>query len=331
MEPPLPSPSPVRLAVYDVSGGWAGWLSPVLFCRRIRIAPHTGILLFGHEYFWSGGLKKMTHEEFMHSWRIRPVEIVELGYTQIPEDLFQDFILNVTSQYTTDSYSVLSRNCNAFTEQCSQFLLGHGIPEYITEAPEAVKSSPLGKCLFGIAALAPSTRHLGLLLLQLLIAVSGITSLQLIPTATSETSCPTAGDSTIRFALFGFAIDSAYTVSLIVCLFLAYISRRVCCLLPPIVELFIGLLLGLMAYAVAVSMKTLQSTLGRLQPDECAGPAAHLGVACALSWILLLFGMLPRCLLSHQAVMSSMLEAPRQDADGSRQELIGASVSLASP
>jgi hypothetical protein len=43
---------PVRLAVYDVSYGWARRLSPLLFCKKIPVAPHTGILIFGHEYFW---------------------------------------------------------------------------------------------------------------------------------------------------------------------------------------------------------------------------------------------------------------------------------------
>jgi hypothetical protein len=32
---------PVRLAVYDLSHGWAKILSPILFCRRIPLAPHT--------------------------------------------------------------------------------------------------------------------------------------------------------------------------------------------------------------------------------------------------------------------------------------------------
>ena len=39
----------VRLAVYDLSYGWARWLSPLLFCRRIEVAPHTAILIFGKE------------------------------------------------------------------------------------------------------------------------------------------------------------------------------------------------------------------------------------------------------------------------------------------
>ena len=38
---------PVRLAVYDLSHGWAKVLSPILLCRRIELAPHTSIIIFG--------------------------------------------------------------------------------------------------------------------------------------------------------------------------------------------------------------------------------------------------------------------------------------------
>ena len=90
---------PVRLAVYDLSHGWAKILSPILFCRRIPLAPHTSrsprrresggrsrggyfrvvasvfrssqrapraarrpdrsILIFDKEYFWGGGIQKV--------------------------------------------------------------------------------------------------------------------------------------------------------------------------------------------------------------------------------------------------------------------------------
>ena len=51
---------PVRLAVYDISGGWARILSPLLFCRKIKLAPHTGLLVYGREYFWAGGIQKVS-------------------------------------------------------------------------------------------------------------------------------------------------------------------------------------------------------------------------------------------------------------------------------
>ena len=55
---------PVRLAVYDLSNGWAKRLSPLVLCTSIPVAPHTGIIVHGNEYFWGGGIQKMKHEEF---------------------------------------------------------------------------------------------------------------------------------------------------------------------------------------------------------------------------------------------------------------------------
>ena len=132
---------PVYLAVYDISHGWARWLSPLLMWRRVPFAPHTGIILFGHEYFWSGGLQKSTHEEFMRSWRVQPIEMFELGRTSIPEDAFHDFLMGVTSRYTERTYDLLSNNCNNFTNECANFLLGHGIPQRILDVPETFKRS----------------------------------------------------------------------------------------------------------------------------------------------------------------------------------------------
>ena len=71
------SGTPVRLAVYDISHGWARVLSPLLFCQRIPIAPHTSILIFGREYFWGGGIQKCRHEDFVES-SSAPEEVVLL-------------------------------------------------------------------------------------------------------------------------------------------------------------------------------------------------------------------------------------------------------------
>jgi hypothetical protein len=75
----------VRLAVYDLSHGWAKRLSPCLFCKKIEVAPHTSILIFGKEFFWGGGLQKMSHEDFKKQSGTEPVEIIDMGRTEIPE------------------------------------------------------------------------------------------------------------------------------------------------------------------------------------------------------------------------------------------------------
>jgi hypothetical protein len=117
----IPDPEPteeptVKLAIYDISKGWARWLSPIVLCRRIDVAPHTSILMYGQEYFWAGGIQKMRHEDFVEQVGHAPVEILDLGPSGIPEDLFHDFILSISPRYTAETYDLLSNNCNHFSQ-----------------------------------------------------------------------------------------------------------------------------------------------------------------------------------------------------------------------
>jgi hypothetical protein len=210
---------PVYLAVYDISKGWAKWLSRLLLWRRIDYAPHTGIIIYGNEYFWSGGLQKSTHEEFMNSWKVEPIELFELGRTSIPEEAFMDFLMGVTTRYTERTYDLLSNNCNNFTNESAQFLLGHGIPSRILDVPEMFKRSLLGRCLLALGALSHSALATGVALLQLALAVGGLSALA----ATAHGGCPVspASDTSVQFAVATFAMELAFTLWLLTALLCA--------------------------------------------------------------------------------------------------------------
>lgn len=47
---------------------------------------HTGIIVYGKEYFFGGGLQSMKHDVFvaMHGG-MAPNEVIELGATDLPE------------------------------------------------------------------------------------------------------------------------------------------------------------------------------------------------------------------------------------------------------
>jgi len=114
------SAMPVQLAVYDISHGWASRLSRLLFCTYIPVAPHTSILIFGKEYFWGGSVQKCLHEDFKQQTGTEPTEYVDLGYTSIPEELFNDFLTTVGPRFTPETYHIMENNCNNFSEECSQ-------------------------------------------------------------------------------------------------------------------------------------------------------------------------------------------------------------------
>ncbi|RZC87334.1 hypothetical protein C5167_041386 [Papaver somniferum] len=66
---------------------------------------HTGIVVFGSEYYFGGGDR---------------------------------------SSYTAETYNLLRHNCNNFSNEVALFLVGTNIPDYILELPNDVLSSPMG-------------------------------------------------------------------------------------------------------------------------------------------------------------------------------------------
>ncbi len=54
------------------------------------------------------------------------------------------FLVDMSSKYHPEAYSLLNNNCNSFSNDLSQLLTGNCIPEYITNLPNVVRSSPLG-------------------------------------------------------------------------------------------------------------------------------------------------------------------------------------------
>ena len=134
----------VQLYVYDLSQGLARTLSMQFLGVQLDIVPHTGIVVFGREYFYSGGLQALPKDQFARSHGIPTCEIVELGETEVPRELFEEFVDARRDDYSAAKYDLLRHNCNHFTEEATQFLLGKSIPERIRQVPEIVMRTPMG-------------------------------------------------------------------------------------------------------------------------------------------------------------------------------------------
>lgn len=70
--------------------------------------------------------------------------MVELGETHIPKDVFESYLQEISPRYTAETYSLLTHNCNNFSNEVAQFLVGATIPDYILQLPTEVMSSPMG-------------------------------------------------------------------------------------------------------------------------------------------------------------------------------------------
>ena len=117
---------------------------------------HTGVVCFGKEFFFGGGIQ---HDVPGRTPYGVPVERKELGETHIPEDVFIEFLQEISSRFSMESYDLLHNNCNNFSNECSIFLTGTPIPEYITSLPSEVLNTPLGEVNLNAAWAWPSMLH----------------------------------------------------------------------------------------------------------------------------------------------------------------------------
>lgn len=133
----------VQLNVYDLSQGMARQMSPMLLGKQIDGIWHTGVVAFGTEYYFGGGICADAPGTTPYGM---PVETVQLGNTSKTQGEFLAFLASVSSKFSMQTYHLLDNNCNNFSDACAKFLLGNekGIPEYIIDLPRQALDSPLG-------------------------------------------------------------------------------------------------------------------------------------------------------------------------------------------
>jgi hypothetical protein len=122
--------------------GANGQMSQSFLGKQIDGIWHTGVVVFGKEFFFGGGIQHGTPGRTPYGV---PVERLALGDSHIPEDVFLEFLQEISSRFSMDSYDLLHNNCNNFTNECSIFLTGSPIPEYITALPSQVLNTPMGQ------------------------------------------------------------------------------------------------------------------------------------------------------------------------------------------
>lgn len=136
----------VQLYIYDLSRGLAQSLLSQLLGKNIPAIYHTSIVAYGREYFYGG----MGIESCDPGCTVlgEPQSIIQLGVTEIPYQLFLEYIFGLgSSTYATGTYDLFHHNCNNFTNELSNFLFGKSIPDEILNLPKEVLETPLGKTI----------------------------------------------------------------------------------------------------------------------------------------------------------------------------------------
>ncbi|KAF9429789.1 hypothetical protein BGZ94_009483 [Podila epigama] len=150
----------VHVYLYDLSQGMARTMSLGLTGRQIDGIWHTSVVIFGREWWYGQGIMNAIPGTTMHG---NPVEKIDMGETEIPEEVFMEFIDNLREIYTADAYHLLDNNCNNFSSDVCNFLVGR-FPSYITSLPADFLSTPFGQMMrpmienmFGPSRVAQST------------------------------------------------------------------------------------------------------------------------------------------------------------------------------
>ncbi|PON70794.1 hypothetical protein PanWU01x14_078200 [Parasponia andersonii] len=131
----------VTLNVYDLSQGLARQLSTTFLGKAIEGIWHTGVVVYGSEYYFGGGIQHSPAGSTPYG---TPIRVVDLGVTHVPKDVFETYLQEISPRFTAETYSLLTHNCNNFSNEVAQFLVGTTIPDYILQLPNEVMSSPMG-------------------------------------------------------------------------------------------------------------------------------------------------------------------------------------------
>jgi hypothetical protein len=113
---------PIKLLIYDISNGMAKQMSPMLLKKRIDGIYHTGIVIYGVEYYYGGGICKGVPKKTPYG---TPIKEINLPGTELPKELLEEYLESeLKSKFSADKYHILNNNCNHFTNEVSLFLTG---------------------------------------------------------------------------------------------------------------------------------------------------------------------------------------------------------------
>lgn len=94
----------VELFVYDLSQGMARNISATFLGVQIDAIYHTSIVMGGVEYVYDGGVKTIQPGK---SHLGRPMQIVQLGETQLPEEVILEYLDSLRNIYTAAVWTPL--------------------------------------------------------------------------------------------------------------------------------------------------------------------------------------------------------------------------------
>ncbi len=112
--------------------GMAKGMSMPLIGRQIDYIPHTGICVWGVEYFFGGGIQALPPHQVISMFGLSPVSKINLGPTTKTLEELRAFLRSISPRFTSATYDLFRNNCNNFSDEVAKFLCsGKGLPDSI--------------------------------------------------------------------------------------------------------------------------------------------------------------------------------------------------------
>ena len=119
-------------------------LSEQLLGKKIEGVWHTSIHVHGKEYWFGHGMQVGLPRQTQFG---TPKEVLQMGETEVDEEMFQAFLDEVHPRFNVGTYSLLEHNCNNFSDEVCEFLVGKKIPQHIVSLPSDVLDTPFGQAI----------------------------------------------------------------------------------------------------------------------------------------------------------------------------------------
>ena len=88
--------------------------------KQFDLIPHTGVEVYGVEYFFGGGVQALPPATVEATFGLKPCEVLPLGSTAIPKEIFEEFLNEIAPRFTGETYNLFTHNCNNFSNELAQ-------------------------------------------------------------------------------------------------------------------------------------------------------------------------------------------------------------------
>lgn len=132
----------VKLYAYDLSNGLAQSMSLAWTGRQFEAIWHTSVVYDDQvEIFFGQGIMTCSPGQSHHG---KPLKILDLGSTMIDPQTLMEYIDGLRQTWSAETYHLLEKNCNHFSNELVGFLNGASVPDYILNLPQEFLSTPMG-------------------------------------------------------------------------------------------------------------------------------------------------------------------------------------------